>query len=299
MDNRKLNMKRVRNAIVWLVLMSGIAALLFFSIARKKNASVKTLVINIEDINSGEAMISDKEVIQMLNLAAGRTITKSNVQKLNIRKLEAKLQKDKRIERADIYFDSKNRLTVDIKQKEPIVRISDVYGNSYYLDINGKYIPVTVGSAIRVPLATGIRDTFSNKLMASDKISKLKDVFKIMQYVSKDPFLKSLIEQVHVEQDSIADIVLIPKIGRSKLILGNALYIDEKFDNLKVFYRDGFPRLGWSRYKSLNLKYADQIIGKLSDPQAAKIKLIPGVKVSDTLQAGLITTDNKQVSIHN
>jgi len=290
MSDRKLNMKRVRDAMIWLTLIAGISALLFFSIMRKSNAEVKTLVVEIEKINDGEQLISEKEIKQILQLAAGKTITKANIKSLNLRKLEAKLNKDKRIQRADLYFDSKNRLHAHIIQKKPIMRVIEEEGGEYYLDENGKQVPVTRGSAVRVPLVTGIRDTFSLVNTKSDRQSKLKQVFDIMKYVAKDPFLTALIEQAHVEHDSIGDIVLIPKLGREKLIFGDASDIQAKFDNLKIFYRDGMPKLGWSRYKSLNLKYSHQVRGMLANPEhAAKIKPI----LRDTLTAQLIKKDNK------
>jgi len=267
MSDRKLNMKRVRDAMIWLTLIAGISALLFFSIMRKSNAEVKTLVVEIEKINDGEQLISEKEIKQILQLAAGKTITKANIKTLNLRKLEAKLNKDKRIQRADLYFDSKNRLHAHIIQKKPIMRVIEEEGGEYYLDENGKQVPVTRGSAVRVPLVTGIRDTFSLVNTKSDRPSKLKQVFDIMKYVAKDPFLTALIEQAHVEHDSIGDIVLIPKLGREKLIFGDASDIQAKFDNLKIFYRDGMPKLGWSRYKSLNLKYSHQVRGMLANPE--------------------------------
>lgn len=296
MSDRKINLKRVRDTIIWLTLIAGISALLFFSIRRKSNARVKTLVVNIEGAKENEYLISEKEVSQILTLAAGKTLTKANINTLNLRKLEAKLNKDKRIERADLYIDSKNRLNVRIIQKKPVMRVIDEAGVQYYLDENGKQIPVTKGSAVRVPIVTGIKDTFSSRLLTSDKPSRLKDIFTIMKYVSQDEFLSALIEQAHIENDSVGDIVLIPKIGRERLIFGDAKDMNEKFDKLKIFYRDGMPKLGWNRYKVLNLKYANQVSGMLVNPETAmRIKPV----VEDTLQATLITTANKKESIHH
>jgi cell division protein FtsQ len=295
MSTRKLNIKRVRDAAIWLALIAGIMALLFFSVIRKSNAEVKTLVVNIVGVNGDQKIISEQEVTRILQVAAGKSLTKSNIKTLNLRKLEAKLNKDKRIERADLYFDSKNRLNVRVIQKKPIMRVIEVSGYEYYLDENGKQVPVTRGSAVRVPVITGIRDTFSAKLLTSDKPSKLKNVFEIMKYVAKDEFLAALIDQAFVEQDSIGDIVLIPKIGREKLIFGDASDIKDKFDNLKIFYRDGMQKLGWSRYKSLNLKYSHQVRGMLANPETAA-KIVPVMR--DTLTAEVIKSNNKQ-SIQN
>jgi hypothetical protein len=114
MSDRSLNMKRVRDAMIWLTLIAGISALLFFSIRRKSNAKVQLVVVHIVGANENEYLISEKEVNKILTLAAGKTLNKSNISTLNLRRLEAKLNKDKRIERADLYIDSKSRLNVRI-----------------------------------------------------------------------------------------------------------------------------------------------------------------------------------------
>lgn len=296
MSDRKLNMKRVRDTIIWGVLIAAVAALLFFSIKRKADAKVKTLVVNIEGVNQQDHLISEKEVKQILMLAAGKTITKANIKSLNLRSLEARLNKDKRIERADLYFDSKDRLHVRIIQKKPILRIIDEAGVEYYLDKDGQKVPVTLSSAARVPIVTGIKETFSVKTLTSDKPSKIKDVFKVMQYISNDEFLSALIEQVHIESDTTGDMILIPKVGRERLIFGDASDIAHKFDKLKIFYRDGMPKLGWDRYSTLNLKYANQVSGKLENPATASI-IRP--LSSDTLRASLFVTEKNQESIHH
>ncbi|MBL0100570.1 MAG: hypothetical protein IPP49_11445 [Saprospiraceae bacterium] len=72
--------------------------------------------------------------------------------------------------------------------------------------------------------------------------------------------------------------------------------MEAKFNKLKIFYRDGLPKLGWSRYKTLNLKYANQVTGTLMNPEMA-MKVKPVLK--DSLQAALITTDKNKVSIQH
>ncbi|MCO6463475.1 MAG: hypothetical protein J5I52_04925 [Saprospiraceae bacterium] len=286
-------MKRVRDAIIWLTLIAGIAVVLFFAIHRKANAEIQGMEITIEAINGKEYLISEKEVKQILQLAAGKSITKANIKTLNLRKLEAKLNKDKRIERADLYFDSNDVLRVWVIQKKPVMRVKEISGSEYYIDQSGNQIPVTIGSAVRVPIITGVRDTFYSGIMQSNKPSRLKDVFQVMKYVFGDLFLSALIEQAHIEADDEQDIVLVPKVGREKVIFGDANNIEAKFDNLKIFYRDGMPKLGWSRYKTLNLKYSKQVLGMLANPEMAH-RVMPVMKDSLTAEV----TDNKQ-SIHN
>lgn len=297
MSDRKINMQRVRSMLLWSFLLGGIVTLSIFSIRRKANADINAVKIEIVGVLGDQSMISEAEVKRMLMEGAGKPLTKAAIRSLDLRKLEVKLNKDKRIERADIYMDAKDVLHVLVIQKTPVMRVINETTGDYYLDINGKMIPHTVGSSIRVPIVTGITETFTPKIFTADTNSKLRDIYFMMVKVQKDPFLSSLIEQVHVSADSIGDIILIPKIGREQLIIGDASGLDEKFEKLKIFYQDGLPRLGWNRYKTLNLKYTAQVTGQLVNPNIPKIKSVEIPR--DSIQTAMATTTSNKESIHH
>ncbi len=274
MAEKKLNMKRVRDTTIWTLLISGILVLLFFSIQRKSKAKVTSLVVHIDALNGQDRFITESDIIRIIEKEAGRNINQADIRSLDIRHLEAKLNTDKRIGRADLYFDSNDRLNVKVSQKKPVLRVIDNVGAEYYLDDKGSQIPTTLGSAIRVPIVTGLNEVFDARFMDSEKESKLKEVFEIATHIAQDDFLKSLIEQIHVESNKDRDILLVPKIGKEKIIFGNANMIEDKFFNLKIFYKDGITKLGWSRYKTLNLKYSGQVRGELSNPEMAEKPII-------------------------
>jgi len=261
-------MKRVRDTIIWTLLIGGILALLFFSVQRKSKAKVTSLVVHIESMNGQDRFITESDIIRIIEKEAGRNINKADIRSLDIRHLEAKLNTDKRIGRADLYFDSNDRLNVKVSQKKPILRMIDNVGAEYYLDDKGFQIPTTIGSAIRVPIVTGLNEVFDPNFLVAEKRTKLKEVFDVAIYIAQDDFLKSLIEQIHV--DNSRDIILVPKIGKEKIIFGNADMIEDKFFNLKIFYKEGMTKLGWNRYKTLNLKYSGQVRGELSNPELAE-----------------------------
>jgi cell division protein FtsQ len=297
MSGSKLNIKRVRDTAIWSVLILGIGALTVFSIRRKANAAIKTVEIEVVGIMGEQKLITEKDIKKILMETVGKPLTKTNINNLNLRKLESKLNKDKRIERADIYFDSKGILHVVINQKAPLFRVSNESVSDYYIDIKGKQVPMTLGSAVRVPIVTGISEVYNPSFLVNNAPSKLREIYHMMIEIQKDPFLSSLIEQIHVEADSIGDIILIPKIGREKLIVGNATNMEEKFDKLKIFYRDGLPRLGWNRYSTLNLKYTAQVTGTLANPLTKKIK--PVEEPKDSLQTAMAKPQTKSESIHH
>ena len=75
--------------------------------------------------------------------------------------------------------------------------------------------------------------------------------------------MQSLIGQVH--RESTGDFVLIPLVGDQKIIFGSAFSDDEvkeKFEKLKIFYKEAIPFEGWNKYSEISLKYDKQIVCK-------------------------------------
>ena len=61
---------------------------------------------------------------------------------------------------------------------------------------------------------------------------------------------------VNAEQD----IELVPRVGTQRIVLGDADSIERKFRKLELFYKQIVPRVGWDAYKTVNLKFANQIV---------------------------------------
>jgi cell division protein FtsQ len=119
------------------------------------------------------------------------------------------------------------------------------------------YIPDKLNS-ISVP------EIINNDSLKS--IRKLDDVYRISNYVCKDPFLRSLVGQIHLKKND--DFVLIPLVGGQKIIFGSAHTdeeVKEKFDKLMIFYEEAIPFEGWNKYDEISLKYNRQIVGKKVD----------------------------------
>jgi cell division protein FtsQ len=85
-------------------------------------------------------------------------------------------------------------------------------------------------------------------------------LYKIASYVDKHEFWKAQIEQIFVTRDN--EFILIPKVGNHIILFGSAEEVDEKFEKLFVFYKEGLNRVGWNKYSSINIKYKGQVICK-------------------------------------
>jgi cell division protein FtsQ len=88
----------------------------------------------------------------------------------------------------------------------------------------------------------------------------MKGLLKIATYVDKDAFWNAQIEQIFVNEE--AEFVLSPKLGNHIIYFGDTQNMAKKFDNLHVFYREALSRIGWSKYRKIDVRFENQIVAK-------------------------------------
>lgn len=180
---------------------------------------------------------------------------KLNSSNVNLRFFEQQLEKNPFVKQAEVYSDMKGNVFVSIVQKEPLLRIINNSGVSYYLDINGEKLPLSNNFTPRVTVATGYIET--NKNFNTDSI-KLKQLFDIATFIRKDKFLWALCEQIDVSEQG--EIEIIPKTGKYRFIIGDAKDLEGKFKRMKVFYTEILSNDTVQYNNTVNLKYNNQII---------------------------------------
>ncbi len=258
MDKTKL--QNIKTKVLWTFAMAMIAILMVASVQRKMNADVEKVVIAIKEIRGDKDLINKKDVQLFFREYLGYDLNSAEIKDLDLREMESMLNEDERVKISQIFIDANNRLNIWVIQKQPIVRIMDGARASYYLDEDGNPLAVRPNKAIRVPIATGNIELYRKELLSGKKESRLREVFEIAKHVQKDDILRPLIEQIDVDANN--EITLIPKIGRHELTLGDARDLEDKFDNLKVMYREGLPRVGWRKYSILKLNWKGQVAAK-------------------------------------
>ena len=244
--------------IMTLVALLAVLLVFVFGIQQKQNRLVSKINVNISSIENGKPIIKADDVFAIVESHAGFDIERASLKDFNIISLEDALNADKRIEFANVYFGKNGNMFIDITQRQPIVRVTSTDGFDYYLDKYGMKIPVNEVSILRLPVATGAIDTYVNDYK-SQLANNLNQVYTIAVEIDKDPFLKPLIEQINVEEDGT--FVLVPKLGRNKIILGNETALVEKLDKLKIYYKEGIKRVGLDTYSGINLSYDGHIVG--------------------------------------
>ena len=78
--------------------------------------------------------------------------------------------------------------------------------------------------------------------------------------IEEDDEWKRLIVQIHVNQEG--DMILVPREGEEKFLIGKPEKAEEKLDKLKKYYTAIIPKVGKDRYKHIDLRFKGQIICK-------------------------------------
>jgi cell division protein FtsQ len=288
---KRINWKAIGYTFIWLVCLSGLVVLMSF-IEGKKQAVVCTQVKVL--IPGNRSFIERKEVDNIVATSEGQLVGRE-LKSINIHRLENALRANPFIEFAKVYADMDGVIRIQIRQREPIVRVINSASQDYYIDRNGLKIPVSPNFTARVLVANGnILEGFAGDVdTLSTKLAK--DIFKTALYIAQDTLWNEQIEQLFVNAKS--DIEMIPRVGNQKIILGNADSLETKFGNLLAFYKKAMPKVGWDTYKTINIKYANQVVcekniidsNKLAKPAAVPDSLAK--KEINTLTTDTTTTN--------
>jgi cell division protein FtsQ len=255
-----VQLPRIRyDRLVWLMFLVIIVMIWLIARNRKANTFAEGLQVKVVELPSGDKLISDRDVRQALVTAFGADLENSDLGSLEVERMERVLEGDPFVKNADVYIDQNNQLHINIEQREPLVRVLDNNGNNYYLDAAGKKMPPSKNFAARVMVATGNISPYTPEFREKRK-SSLKDLYNITQTLLADEFLKSFIQQIHV--NNAGEFILVPLIGNQKIILGSAKKLEDKLNRLKIFYKEGMPYEGWRKYETINLKYSGQVVCK-------------------------------------
>ncbi len=253
-----LKWPRIRyDRMIWVLFLLITGLILLSAVSRKMNSFPNTTAVEIVPLKSGEKLLSDRDVRQNLLLAFGNTLEGTELADLEIERMERVLEEDPFVEDAEAYVGQSNTLHVRIEQREPVLRVLDNSGGNYYLDMTGAKVPCSSLYTARVLVATGNIAPYSVDFQKRKKNS-LKELFNLTKVLLEDRELSAFIQQVHI--NNAGDFVLVPMVGDQKIVLGSARNLEDKLKRLKIFYTEGMPYSGWRTYKTINLKFAGQVV---------------------------------------
>ena len=256
---KRINWKALILGFTWLICLSSLVVLMSFIEDKKQELTCTKVKI---DISGNQRYIERSAIDRLLTQNKGRLKGKV-LNTLHIHDIENILRANPFIEQAKVYTDMDGSIWVQIKQREPILRILNAFNQDFYIDRNGLKMPISTNYTANVLVSNGfIIEAFSNKVDTL-KTKIAKDLFTTALFIEKDTLWSQQIEQIYVNAN--AEFELVPRVGDHKIILGSTDSLATKFNNLLLFYKKALPKVGWNTYKTINLKYANQIVCEKTD----------------------------------
>lgn len=231
----------------WLRLLLVFTVLFFlygFSHSRSQSSVLKDQKIVFKD--KEELYFLNQEMVNKLliqNNFTSKIVTKD---KVDLRDIEDFLDSHENIDKSEVYMTVDGIFNVEIVQKKPLVRvINDDF--SYYIDTKGGFVPLSDNYTARVPLVLGEID--------EDQWESYMQFFGVL---GSDDFFKKNIIGVKVLTNG--ELVLKNRNFRFDILFGQPKNISNKLLKYKAFFNKAVQDSTLNRYKSINLKYAQQVV---------------------------------------
>lgn len=215
--------------------------------------------------NNKTKLITESDIAKIIDVKGLNPI---GVRYINIRSesIENELLKNRIIKKVECYKTQSGIVKLEVTQRSPKFIIAGK--ENFYVDTDRELFPLSVNSAIYVPVVSGrITKSFATN-----------QLFDFIDYLEKDQFWNAQIEQIFITDD--LKIEMIPRVGDAVILLGTLDKYEDKLQKLVVFYQKGLSVLGWNRYSSIDLQYNNQIVCKKKTKQTKAI--VKPIEINDS-----------------
>jgi cell division protein FtsQ len=246
---KPINWKKILWNSCWIIFSIGLIVLFGASIQRKNNK--KCSAIKIEITGAEKHMFIDEKDVMELLLVNG-PIEGAMIHSLSLRKMETLVEQNAWVKNAEMFFDNNQVLQINIEERQPVARMFQIDGNSFYLDTAAVMLPLSNKLSVRVPVFTG----FKKELIRDTPM--IQQIIALSTYIGADSFFNAQIAQIDIRSDKRFE--LIPLIGDHRIVFGDASELAIKFKKLKAFYKTAWLQNGMNTYEILDLQYKNQLV---------------------------------------
>jgi len=240
-----MKLKKFLKYIFLPILLGGIGFLYGFSNQRNSQQIITKSVVKFQ---SNEPYFLTEEIVNKLLIQNNATVKKQAKSVIDLYKLEEQVLESSYVEKVSLFITVDGNLNTVIKQREPIARILN--GNSsYYIDSQAVKVPISENYSARVPVISGI----SNE-------KEVSSLIVLLNRIVDDNFLSK--EIIGIELRAQNEYMFTVRSGNYKINFGDLNEIDSKIKKLKAFYSKVFLDSTIHKYKTINIKYHNQVVGE-------------------------------------
>lgn len=252
-------------AITWtrrtLWLATGVCLVVLLVAAMRQEDSARCAGVDIQIYGvSTHFFVDQADILDAVRSFCDGEPEGQKITSFNLRDLESSLRKNVWVKSVEAYFDKRHTLRISLHEREPVVRVFALDGESYYFDSSLTRLPLSSKYTARLPIFTALPVT---QFQWSKQDSLLvRDVVNLSQAIQADAFSMALIDQVDIQPDRT--FILIPKVGEAPIRFGTAAESVQKLRRLRLFYQDILPKAGWSKYAEINVSNRGQVVARIA-----------------------------------
>jgi len=213
-----------------------------FAEYRSKQRKVENVTVKF--VGEDNLYLSEDAVNKLLIQKFGPLLNRTKEQ-LVLNTMEEVILSNDMVKNAQVYLTVNGDLVSKIVQRKPIGRIEGA--SKYYLDDQGKNMPLSILHSARVPIITG-------------KISgeTLEDAYQILNYINADDFLRKNVIGIHILE--VGDYQLRFRMENFVVNLGGVENLNEKFKNFMAFYVKASKDNTLEEYAVVSLEFNNQVV---------------------------------------
>lgn len=261
-------MKRIMVIAGWSLCGAAIVFLTGFAIHQHDNRTADGIDIAIER-KADQYFVSEEDIKTML-IRHGFGMNDQAIESIDVPTIEQLVLADPGVENCEACITVEGKVLIRITQRRPIARLTNLSGESYYMDDRGMLMPTSASYTAPVIVVNGyFSDTYANmakhncSIISADSalktLTQLDDIWNIVKAIDSDSFLRAQMVQLYLSPENGFE--LIPRVGDHKIVFGPAEGIEGKFRKLHLFYVYGLGKTGrWNEYSSIDLRYKNQIV---------------------------------------
>lgn len=288
--------KPLRIALSIIVVSLFLFTLVTASVNQKSKFLNEEPIIHLNDENEF-SFLQKKEVKRWLLEDRNINLTATKIEDLDLKEMEKIAASNPWVANAEIYLDNQRRLHIDITQRYPVARIFDRKGVSFYIDKSRNVMPISFGYTYPAVVFTNV-PTFKSEV---DEDRVMAKIAYLGNRINSDSFWKAQITQIEMQDDE--SFVAASLLGNQKIIIGDTSNLNEKLNNLFVFYKNISSEIGWNTYEVYDLRFKGQIITSPSVNQfvpriisSEKPGSADSNKVKEVLATNIKKKENTKVS---
>ncbi len=253
--------------VALILVVPVIAGVLIAANIFNKEKVCTNITVNVVNANA-YSVFNTQELKDVLIKSKNITIGTTKIKEVDLKQLEDIANNYPWVKDANIYWDSKEVLHVDVKQRVPIVRWVNGNGMQQYLDEDAKSIPITNNIVANIPIVTTI--TLGVNIADQNLMQQLVYLGKI---IKEDTFWNAAITQI--DYDAKSKFQLYSNVSNSNIIFGDTSMAKDKLARLMLFYKNAANKVGWNYYKTLSLINNGQLVATKSDAVVAVNTTVP------------------------